>query len=141
MTAPLKGFISHSSRDKPALESAWVEAEVSSLTWSCIQGQKVLIPVRVSDAVDVPPLLQPLSWLPLHDHGGIAAALSSRRTSMVVEVVIEAEDAELMRLPFKALGRGKRRGIPTAAAWRFVNAWRRANRSGPTTSWIWWCRW
>ncbi len=75
MTVPLKVFISHSSRDKPAvealeeadsgvivfsaqaMESAWVKAEVSSLTWSRIQGQKVLIPVRVSDAVDVPPLL------------------------------------------------------------------------------------
>lgn len=72
------GLIVFSAR---TMESCWVRAEVSTLTWNRIQGRKLLIPLKASADAEVPPLLEPLCWLDLDDHQRIADALRSRNPS------------------------------------------------------------
>ena len=62
-----------------SLQSPWVKAEVSSLTYERIKHGQPLIPVQAGDDAYIPPLLRPLCRLALEDHEGIAAALLHRR--------------------------------------------------------------
>ena len=62
-----------------SLESPWVKAEVSTLTYERIKSGQPLIPVQVGDDAYIPPLLKPLCRLGIEDHGAIADALLSRR--------------------------------------------------------------
>jgi len=62
-----------------SLQSPWVNAEVSSLTYERIKHGQPLIPVQAGDDAYIPPLLRPLCRLALEDHEGIAAALLHRR--------------------------------------------------------------
>jgi len=62
-----------------SLQSPWVNAEVSSLTYERIKNGQPLLPVQVGDDAYVPPLLRPLCRLGIEDHEGIAAALLQRR--------------------------------------------------------------
>lgn len=63
------------------LQSPWVNAEVSSLTYERIKSGQPLIPVQVGDDACIPPLLRPLCRLGIEDHEGIAAALLQRRAA------------------------------------------------------------
>jgi hypothetical protein len=62
-----------------SLESPWVKAEVSTLTYERIKSGQPLIPVQVGDDAYIPPLLKPLCRLGIEEHGAIADALLSRR--------------------------------------------------------------
>jgi hypothetical protein len=63
-----------------SLESPWVKAEVSSLTYERIKSGQPLIPVQVGDDAYIPPLLKPLCRLGIEEYGAIADALLSRRS-------------------------------------------------------------
>ncbi|MFM7228057.1 MAG: TIR domain-containing protein, partial [Cyanobacteriota bacterium] len=62
-----------------SLESPWVRAEVSTLTYERIKNGQPLIPVQVGDEAYIPPLLKPLCRLRIEQHEAIADALRHRR--------------------------------------------------------------
>src|SRR4051812_32212866 len=64
---------------KHSLESRWVEAETSYLTYARIQESKVLIPIVVDQQAWVPPLVRPLARREITEVEAIRDALRSRR--------------------------------------------------------------
>ena len=61
-----------------SVESRWVEAETSYLTYARIREGKPLIPVKAGDDAFVPPLLRPLIYRRIEEVEEIAGALLSR---------------------------------------------------------------
>jgi len=61
------------------IESGWIKAETSYLTYARIQEGKALIPVILGDGVHIPPLLRPLARRGIEEIEAIADALLNRR--------------------------------------------------------------
>ena len=61
------------------IESGWIKAETSYLTYARIQEGKALIPVILGDGVHIPPLLRPLARRGIEEIDAIADALLHRR--------------------------------------------------------------
>ncbi len=62
-----------------SLESRWVEAEISYLTFARIEEGKILVPVVVGTDSYVPPLLRPLARRAIEETDAIADALLGRK--------------------------------------------------------------
>ena len=89
-----------------SLQSRWVEAEVSSLTYERIQTGQPLIPVQVGDQAYIPPLLRPLCRLSIDDHQAIADALLHRRPGPPPLGEPAARDGERVRLRLERRAEG-----------------------------------
>ncbi|MFO0033374.1 MAG: CHAT domain-containing protein, partial [Cyanobacteriota bacterium] len=89
-----------------SLQSRWVEAEVSSLTYERIQTGQPLIPVQVGDQAYIPPLLRPLCRLSIDDHQAIADALLHRRAGPPPLGQPAARDGEHVRLRLERRAKG-----------------------------------